>query len=77
MCMHHDKSFVQIITLFLPLIRFRLCYVTLFYDRVVSQELYHFDTDGSPKSPYCKQLLFGTVWDSHPTMEGTTLGRVC
>ena len=52
-CMHHDKSFIHIITLFLPL-SFRLCYVTLFYDRVVSQELYHFDTDGSPRSPCCK-----------------------
>ena len=56
---------------------FRLCYVTLFYDRVVSQELYHFDTDSNPKSPCCKQHHFGTIWNSHPTMEGTTLCRVC
>ena len=60
-CMHHDKTFIHIITLFLPLISFRLCYVTLFYDRVVSQELYRFDIDGSPRSPCCKRHLFGTV----------------
>ena len=77
MCMHHDKSFIHIITLFLPLISFRLCYVTLLYDPIVSQELYHFDTDGSPRSPYCKRHLCDTVWDSHPTVEGTTLCRVC
>ena len=76
-CMHHDKSFIHIITLFLPLMSFRLCYLTFFYDRVVSQELYHFDTDGSPRSPCCKRHLFGTVWNSHPTMEGTALGWVC
>ena len=76
MCMYHDKSFIHIITLFLPL-SFRLCYVTLFYDRVVSQELYHFDTDGSLRIPCYKRHLFGTIWNSHPTMEGTALGRVC
>ena len=75
--MHHDKSFIHIITLFLPLMSFRLCYVTLFYDRVVSQELYRFDIDGSPRSPCCKRHLFGTVWDSHLTVEGTALCRVC
>ena len=75
-CMHRDKSFIHIITLFLPL-SFRLCYVTLFYDRVVSLERYHFVTDGSPRSPYCKWHLFGTVWNSHPTVEGTALCRVC
>ena len=34
-CMHHDKSFIHIITLFLPL-SFRLCCVTLFYDHIAS-----------------------------------------
>ena len=73
--MHHDNYHSQnyIVP---PLINFRLCYVTLFYDCVVSQELYHFDIDGSPRSPCCKRHLFGIVWNSHPTMEGTTLGQV-
>ena len=62
MCMHHDKSFILIITLFLPL-SFRLCYVTLFYDRIVSQELYiliQMVALGAPVASDTFLALFGT-----------------